>query len=259
MLREGLQLNWSVRKIQIAPWWGYSYPKLQSALAFRSYKAALSPLKWYRWAKRGNKPDIIDAHANKVDWDILANDGDVVQRHHSPRRVLRRPQSRRCPRCYAEVKKVSRVRRRVITNKGWKDVIINSTYDSLALEDAFNALFKIHTFAPASTRLATISSSSSDSTVLESSNSFIIFPLDITSTRLQLSKISWASSLTMTIPIPWRAKSRIISWIVCLEPISIPMVGPSRINSLGSVANHLAMTTRCCFPRALAGFLGVGV
>ena len=48
--------------------------------------------------------------------------------------------------------------------------------------------------------------------------------------------------------IPCSARARMISWMLLLEAMSMPMVGPSRMKTFGSVASHLASTTRCWLP-----------
>ena len=61
--------------------------------------------------------------------------------------------------------------------------------------------------------------------------------------------------------MPWEASSRRIEWIVNLEPMSTPTVGPLRMRTEGLVASHLANTTFCWLPpeRVLTALAGSGV
>ena len=52
----------------------------------------------------------------------------------------------------------------------------------------------------------------------------------------------------MTTARPWAASSAMNSCTAALEPMSMPLVGSSRMMTRGLVASHLAMTTFCWLP-----------
>ena len=64
---------------------------------------------------------------------------------------------------------------------------------------------------------------------------------------LTASSSGYSDEMTMT-PLPASARSRIISRISLLVPMSTPAVGSSKINTSGSVPSHLASTTFCWLP-----------
>ena len=72
-------------------------------------------------------------------------------------------------------------------------------------------------------------------------------PSRMTTTRSDMPRISGSSDETMMTPA-LRGELAMKSCTAALEPMSMPLVGSSRMMTLGLVASHLAITTFCWLP-----------
>ncbi|MNT82291.1 hypothetical protein D3C72_2220040 [compost metagenome] len=66
--------------------------------------------------------------------------------------------------------------------------------------------------------------------------------------RSLMPRISGSSEETMMTLSPCATSSAMKPCTAALEPISMPLVGSSRMMTLGRVASHLAITTFCWLP-----------